>query len=530
MPTHVPLSASRIKKAKAIGHDLWLSDDDGTRAAGRLVLRVTPTGSKRFYFRPPRSKNSSASPVPLGVYSRTKKPNRLTLAEARYTAAILSASITIHKLSPTELARLALGGSREPASGEPPGPLLPHDVPAMAPAAALSAGAAALEPVQEPSKRPTLADVCGDYVQALKNASKVSARDVENDFKRFIYGTEIGSRPAVEVTTDDFVVLLRTLIGPRRTQQKLRSYLHSAYAKAINAKTDMTRAAPKGESGISVNPITSIGPGKTGNARTRNLTIPEFRALWARMQLTPDNSGSLPLRTARLTLLLGGQRCEQLLRVLRTQLDIEARTILLLDSKGRRDTPRLHLLPLPPKARAELTWLNNHSASVGSPFVFAGAGPSKHMSSGEVSKLVTSLCREMLAAGECISQFQFSDFRRTAETQLAALDVPSDIRKRIQSHDLGGVQAKHYDMYEYFKQKTKALILWERFLDSLLDGTDPPRWGEDLRQRKKAKSPARTYELAHEAKKTGASKPAVKEAAKKAGPTRKAIEKALKKN
>lgn len=37
------------------------------------------------------------------------------------------------------------------------------------------------------------------------------------------------------------------------------------------------------------------------------------------------------------------------------------------------------------------------------------------------------------------------------------------------------------------------------------------------------------YELAYEAKKTGASKPAVKEAAKKAGPSRKAIEKALKK-
>lgn len=487
MPTHVPLSASRIKKAKAIAHDLWLSDDDGTRTGGRLVLRVTPAGTKRFYFRPPRTKNSPASPVPLGVYSRTRKPNRLTLTEARYKAAMLSASI-MNTRSPGEPERLALAGSRELTSGTTPSPSTPHDAPAVT-TAVPSAGGPARESVQKPSKRRTLIEVCRDYVQTLRSAGKISARDVENHLKRFIYRAEIGGLPAAEVTTEQFLVLLRSLKDTPRTQRKVRSILHAAYARAITAKLDMTRDAPQGESGISVNPITSIERGKNGNARTRNLTIPEFRALWARMQLTPDNSSSLPLRAARLTLRLGGQRCDQLVRVPRAQLDTEAGTILLLDPKGRRETPRLHLLPLPPQAKAELTWLNSHSASVGSPFVFAGTGPSKHLSSWEVSKLVTSLCREMLASGECISQFQFSDFRRTAETQLAAVGVSTDIRKRLQSHDLGGIQGKHYDMYEYFKEKTAALILWERYLDSLLDGTDPPRWGENLTRRKKAKKP-----------------------------------------
>jgi DNA-binding phage protein len=52
-----------------------------------------------------------------------------------------------------------------------------------------------------------------------------------------------------------------------------------------------------------------------------------------------------------------------------------------------------------------------------------------------------------------------------------------------------------------------------------------PRGHKQDRARVATKQP---YELAYEAKKTGASKPAVKAAAKKAGPSRKEIEKALK--
>lgn len=491
MRTHVPLSISRIKEAKAIGHDVWLSDDDGTRGAGRLVLRVTTAGAKRFYFRPSRSKDSRESTIPLGLYSRTKKPNRLTLAEARHTAATLSASRTIRMLPTAELARLARGGLHKPATDETRGPSMPRNEPPMASGAEHStAGGSAVR--QEPSHQRTLTEVCEDYAKGLHSAGKVSAREVENTFKRFIYGTELGGMLATEVTSEQFLTLLRRLIDSPRAQRKFRSYLYSAYAKAIRAKNDMQGVARAGDSGISVNPIAPIeSSAQKTNARTRYLQIPELRALWQRLQLTRDNFGSLPLRAARLALLLGGQRCVQLARVPRDRLDIEAGTILLLDPKGRRATPRLHLLPLAPQARAELTWLNNHSFSVGSPFVFAGTDSSKHLSTTSVSNLVTALCHEMQAARQCEKQFQFSDVRRTAETQLAALGVPSEIRKRIQSHDLSGVQDKHYNMHEYFKEKYKALLLWERFLNSLLDGTEAPHWDEDLTLRKKAKSPAR---------------------------------------
>lgn len=483
MSTHLPLSASRIKNAIATGQGLWLSDDNGARGAGRLVLRVTPAGAARFYFRWPRTKNNPERTVPLGTYSRTKQPNRLTLEEARHQAAMLSAYSILQPLAPEDLVRLARGGSREATAGEKLGASVP--APTMAPRGLCRA---ALPP--GPRQCPTLAQVCRDYVQFLRSSGKVSAGDVEAEFKRFIYVAEIGQLTAADVTSGEFLVLLRSLKDAPRTQQKFRSYLHAAYAKAISAELDMTADAPELKYGISSNPIAPIEfSGQKTKVRTRALSIPELRALWVRMQLTRENSGSLPLRAARLALLLGGQRCEQLIRVPREDLDIEAGTILLMDPKGRRATPRPHLLPLPPAAAVELNWLNNHSANVGSPFVFSGAPASKHMGSSQVSILVTALCREMLAARVCVAQFQFSDFRRTVETQLAGLGVPSDTRKRLQSHDLGGVQAKHYDMYEYLEEKRKALVLWERFLTSLMDGTRPPRWGEDLTRRGMTKSP-----------------------------------------
>ena len=43
-------------------------------------------------------------------------------------------------------------------------------------------------------------------------------------------------------------------------------------------------------------------------------------------------------------------------------------------------------------------------------------------------------------------------------------------------------------MHAYFDEKKAALVLWQAFLESLLDGTAPPRWGEDPARRKKAKS------------------------------------------
>jgi hypothetical protein len=59
------------------------------------------------------------------------------------------------------------------------------------------------------------------------------------------------------------------------------------------------------------------------------------------------------------------------------------------------------------------------------------------------------------------------DIRRTVETRLAALGVPQEVRARLQSHGLSGVQARHYDRYTYVAEVRDALL---RLFDLLNDG------------------------------------------------------------
>ena len=71
----------------------------------------------------------------------------------------------------------------------------------------------------------------------------------------------------------------------------------------------------------------------------------------------------------------------------------------------------------------------------------------------------------MQAAGELErGPFSMRDLRRTAETHMAALGISSDVRAQIQSHGLGGIQARHYDRHDYMLEKRAALALWvQRF-------------------------------------------------------------------
>ena len=44
------------------------------------------------------------------------------------------------------------------------------------------------------------------------------------------------------------------------------------------------------------------------------------------------------------------------------------------------------------------------------------------------------------------------------------LGASPDLRAQIQSHGLGGIQAKHYDRHDYMAEKTAALAGWAAYL------------------------------------------------------------------
>lgn len=447
---HQRLTPSRIKasteRAKSTGCDLWLSDDHGAHGDGRLVLRVSAGGVQRFYYRPPRAPGRSTA-IPLGRYSRTTEAGYLTISQARDVASKLAASY--YKQPFIDLARTA--------------PQVPV-VLAMTPPPTLP------QPATPAPLNLSLIQMCRSYAQHLKDTGKVSAKEVSQHVERFIAPSELANQPARQITPKTFTDFLRDVISSSsgRTAAKMRTYLHAAYARALRAKLDPSAPRSQLDYGIESNPISGIDPlAQYTKPRTRYLRDSELRAAWRRIQsrMMP----TIPMRGLRLCILLGGQRGEQVVSIKLPQIDLEAGTILLFDSKGRRATARQHLLPLLPQAKEEVRWLMSYAMSVNSVYLLPGSRQGTALNAGSISKEVIRIRHEMEVDGLCTEPFVFSDFRRTIETKLASLGVSKDHRAQLQSHGLSGVQNKHYDRHDYMREKRDVLQLWEGHLSTLTD-------------------------------------------------------------
>jgi integrase len=146
------------------------------------------------------------------------------------------------------------------------------------------------------------------------------------------------------------------------------------------------------------------------------------------------NAADSPARDALTTsIYLGGQRPTQVLRVTARQVDLTAVTITLLDPKGRNRhaRPRRHLLPI----HEDLLPVIRHRVEQAE-----GPVPLRQETAAALFEEIEAVMR---TEGEIErgAAFTMRDLIRTAETQMAALGISSDVCAQIQSHGLGGIQA-----------------------------------------------------------------------------------------
>jgi integrase len=445
MKMYLPLSAERIKSAKPEQSDIWLADSNGSRNTGRLLLRVAPTGTRRFYFR--YSVAGTRKTVPLGIYSHLKSPGRLTLSEARELAIQMSSTV----YESQRVTAVEYGKVNRPA--EPTRTQIP-----TTPIATTD---------ERPTKRFTFLELCQAYLDWQVEMQKPAAKETRYAIKNYIANSDLAELPASFVKPAQISALLRGVVeaGHGRTAAKVRSVLHAAYARALGAELNPSSSAALIDSSLESNPVSAIPSlSEYCQPRHRALTKAEFVEVWRRLRFDESNVNNLAVRALRLGVKLAGQRCEQLVRVPLTDVDLDGELIVLEDWKGNRTKPRLHVVPLSKSCLEEVEWLITHSQSVGSKFLFASHLDGKHVCAGTVSRLVTDMRREMMAAGTATSQFQFSDLRRTIETTLSSYGVSKDHRAQLLSHGISGIQARHYDMYDYLQEKREALGVWERHL------------------------------------------------------------------
>jgi integrase len=442
----------RTLQRKWSGKDEWLSDR-GSRGAGRLVAKLAASGVT-FYFQ--YYLDGRRRFLPIGSYDRRGERGK-TLLQARdqaqeWSVLMRSGVADLHGLFEDQ------ERDRKRVRSEQ------------------AAEAARL--VRE-AKSSSLRHLLDAYANHLERSGKQAAADVRRIFQLHVYsvGPELAERKASSIPVDDFVVLLARLTeaGKGRTAGKLRSYLRAAYSLAMRAKTDPDAPLVMRTFGISTNPIASIGAlSKYNRIRTRTLNAEELSQFLRRLQSLQET----PKRDlVLLCLQLGGQRPSQLLRVRLVDLDLNARTITLFDPKGARTQPRTHILPVPDMAVETLLRLSERASTLPS----SGDGKSKLLFTSDgirglrvetVSALVNEIASEMLASNELREGFELRDLRRTCETMLAALGVSSDIRAQVQSHGLGGVQARHYDRHNYMAEKRSTLEAWNQHLQALFGGRE----------------------------------------------------------
>lgn len=444
------LTSLAIGKAKPQASDYYLSDNDGTRGGGRLTVRVSPTGSKLFYFR--YAINGTRKALPLLPFSARPADGHFTLDQARARARQLS---ELHRTQETRDVALALEAQHQ---------------------ARITLERAAVAQREEADQKRlraqeyTLKALCDWYVLHLRQAGKVSWRDVQYLFNRYVAGSAVAALPASDLTHTQAAQLLRSVVdtGHGRTAAKLRAFLRAAYALALSADSDASAPAELAKFGIQSNPVANTSAlSKFSKARERVLSPSELRAVWGALSAAVEGEGPMARQALALSLLLGGQRFAQLLRVKVQDADWLAMTLTLRDGKGRRQEARKHVLPLVEPALGLVRKLVERAEKADTEWLFASDQEGKVVVPDTVSGAFSALLAELLAAKTVKQPFQARDLRRTVETMMAALGVRPEVMAQVQSHGLGGVQLRHYNRHDYLPEKREALTIWVGQLQKL---------------------------------------------------------------
>jgi len=398
--------------------------------AGSLEVRKLASGAVTFYWRV--TINGKGSREVIGVYDKNAPPKSLQQTATGYS--VQAAMRAAELLAARHHANLDKGGF------------------AGVKAAEAEAKVKAVAAKKEAAKF-TLHALLDDYCDHLRALGRTAHKDARNIFKLHVIGAwpKIAALPANQVTGEQIADMMRHVIeqGKGRTSNKIRSYIRAAYQMAKAARSKPSIPVKFKSYNVTHNPGADTEPDDNANKPDkRPLSAEDLRTYWKAIKDAPGFRGAV----LRLHLLTGGQRIEQLVN-LRTQ-NVSDDAILLFDGKGRPGKPpRPHTVPLIPQAAAAML-----GCTPSGDWAISTDKGATHLSAITLSKWAV--------ATTALPGFQAKRIRSGVETLLASARISSDIRGRLQSHGISGVQSRHYDGHDYLAEKRQAL----ETLFLLLDG------------------------------------------------------------
>jgi len=414
------------------------------RGAGRLLIRVRPTGTKEWYF---RYKHMGKI-----VYYKVGTFPSYTVSEARAKYNELSHDYQLNTDVKGVLAKKVRETARKTAEEN--------------------------HKYQIDLGRGNFKQLTDAYVSSLRKAGKRSADEAEGIFERYVYRhqPEIENTKANLIDKDDIRDLLARMIKRGITTQtnRTRSYLRAAFQYGIEQDNDpMTYTIESVKFHLEVNPVAVV-------PRQKNFEIPgervlsdrELSDLWYAFSDCRDmvNRPVFIMNSfIRFVIAVGGQRILELLRIEWGHIDEERQAVVI--PKENSKTARVHAVPLSTYAVRILAELKNVTGE--GKYIFQGQGlgsnadNDQHIRSDSVSRTIARYRKRHAD----VQSFNLQDIRRTVKTVLGAQGVDKQTRDRLQNHAFLDVSSVHYDRYDYFAEKILAINAWDDYLDTILVGT-----------------------------------------------------------
>lgn len=202
-------------------------------------MRLSPNNGN-FYFR--YCDNGRRYSTPMGRFSKHERAGFLTLDQARAQAQRLSLGLK----SPDGIADVARPSAARKLNID------------QSPSTSATKRA--------PTEVQTLWDVCTAYVEHLIRLKRASAKQVKNTLNLYVASWPIAKIAASEVTSEQISDALRAMDneGKGNRVDKLRSFLHSAYAAVLKARLDPHQPKSMLFPDVKRNPVSDVPAGPEG--------------------------------------------------------------------------------------------------------------------------------------------------------------------------------------------------------------------------------------------------------------------------
>jgi len=408
-------TATQIGGLKVKHRQYELFEDSGERGSGRLGIRVLVSGNKMFLYR--YFKNGKRKFITMGRYS-----NDFGLAQARALAVEYG-----------DLLKSGLDPLNEIESKK--------KVERVA--------------AEEKARSGSLQQLFESYINNMKDRGKRTFERVQKQLEQNTYPIIPKETKAKEVTTLQIVEVIASLIerGAPVESNRVRSALHAAFQFGMLHDNNPAYRHTEAVFGLLFNPVAAI-PKQTHVEKVGDnfLTMNEVRDLLKRL----PNEESLAFNLVMLLSLCihtAGQRPYELVASQWSAIDWDNKILEIVPSVSKTGNP--HYVPLTDSAINILTMLK--AADTGSEFIFSHrTDPTKHYLT---QSFAHSLRKFIVSSG--MRKFVARDIRRTAKTLMGEIGISKAVRDKLQNHSLQDVSSKHYDRYDYMKEKRAAMEKWE---------------------------------------------------------------------